>query len=219
MNKRPVFILMLFFILGMGLYLNTNIVHESIDVEIYENITVEKGIHQLDNNSTTGIILFKEDKVAPEAYYYLMDALSEVLDANVYVFEYPLNLEFLAWNQAKKIMESNQSVEQWMFFAHGDGTKVANRQLSNEKMISFGGEPSKNNKDCLVISGTLDGIYPSARSNEDSKKSNCDFTFPQGLNHSFITTITILSDDHVGNYSIKEQVKVIVELVKNWESN
>lgn len=219
MNKRPIFFLMIFFILGMGLYLNTNIVHENISTSIYTNITVDQGIHSLEQDSSHGIIIFKEDKVSPEAYYYLMQVISEQMDTNVYIFEYPLNIELLAWNQANKIITMNEDVKEWIYFAHGEGAKVANRQLNDQKMITFGGIPSKNNENCLVISGSLDGIYPTNRSNEDAKKSNCDFIFEKGINHSFISTISILSDDHVGDYTVEKQVNRIIELVKNWENN
>lgn len=217
MRKRPVFILMLVFVLGMALYLNMNMQIEALPYTLEHRISDFGSYQGILGDTNQGIIIFKEDKVELEAYYPLMDQLYETYHASIFIFDYPLNLEILSWNQAEQVIKERTNIDDWLFIAHGDGATVANRQVTNEAVVSFGGVAAKTSGPCLVIYPQRDGLFTKQEMEASLEGTTCEVVIGEGMNHSYLANITVMAEDHVSNNSVEEQIKEIIELVKNWE--
>lgn len=222
-SRRPVFLAMLVFLLGMGLYLKAQMQVPALSNVPPATLTIKSSYQALGMNETLGFIVFRDEQIAKEAYYPLMEAMHQECEALVALVEYPLNMAALSQGRVHQIKKDYPSVKTWVLVGHGEGGNAMLAQASEQDGLVFYGT-SLRKKLGDAANPTL-SIYPERnglqsfeehQAQRSNYPANTRFVEIEGANYSYLANVTTLAQDHVARWSVEEQRNFIVQTLKNW---
>ncbi|MGL5541358.1 MAG: alpha/beta hydrolase [Erysipelotrichaceae bacterium] len=222
-RRRPIFLATLVFLLGMGLYLKSQMQVPALSQTAPANLVKTASYQALGKEESIGFVVFRDEQIAKEAYYPLMEALHQQCDATVVLVEYPLNMASLSRGRVNQAKKAYPSVRQWVLIGHGEvGNTMVSQRQDDDALVFYGTSLHKNLR---ALSNPSLSIYPERNGllvYEDYQKqlgnfpSNTHFVELEGANYSYLANVTPLAQDHVAKWSVEEQLNFIVETVKNW---
>lgn len=175
--------------------------------------------------ATKGVIIYPGGKVDEKAYAYLAKSLSD-LGYETVVLKMPLKLAILGGNRAKKYIEGNERIEEWVVIGHSLGGVAAAGFIEKnpEKvagMVFMGSYPTEgtnlgdNGIDIYSFVGTEDRIVnrEAILASIDTLGESGRLVEIPGGNHSYYANYGNQENDGAASIGYAEQQKFILDAV------